>query len=131
MIVVDASAVLEVLLRTPLSEKVERRILEEDESLHAPHLLDVEVAQVLRRYALSGSLDDMRGREALEDLQAMAITRYLHEPFLERVWELRSNLTAYDAVYVALAEALDATVLTCDRKIASVRGIGARVEVVK
>lgn len=130
MIVVDASAVLEVLLRTALAEEVEARLLRPDETLHAPHLLDVEVAQVLRRYTASGALDDRRGREALDDLRAMAITRYPHDVLLERVWELRSNLTAYDAVYVALAEALDATLLTCDRKIATVPGVGVPVDLV-
>ncbi|MGA7303991.1 MAG: type II toxin-antitoxin system VapC family toxin, partial [Rhodothermales bacterium] len=123
-------AVLEVLLRTPLAEAVEQRIFDSRETLHAPHLLDVEVAQVLRRYSISGTLDAERGHEALDDLADLAIARYSHEILLDRVWALRHNLTAYDGVYVALAEALNATLLTCDRRMASASGIYARIEIV-
>lgn len=119
MIVVDASAILEVLLATGAAPTVGRRLFAAGESLHAPHLLDVEVAQVLRRYAAAGHLGDDRGREALRDLIDLPIARYPHEPLLGRVWELRANLTAYDAVYVALAEALRAPLVTRDAKLAA------------
>jgi predicted nucleic acid-binding protein len=130
VIVVDASAMLETLLRTPAANRVEARLLDPRETLHAPHLLDVEVAQVVRRYAAAGEIDAERGRQALVDLADFPLRRYAHDFLLPRVWELRSNLTAYDAVYVALAEALDATLLTRDRRLAGAAGHHARVEVV-
>ncbi len=130
MIVVDASALLEVLLRTPAAERVETRLYVPGQTLHAPHLLDVEVAQVIRRYAANGDIDAERGRMALADLAAFPIRRYPHGMLLERVWNLRHNLTAYDAVYVALAEALDAALLTRDKRLAAAAGHRARVEVV-
>jgi predicted nucleic acid-binding protein len=123
MIVIDASALLEVLLRTPSAQAVETRLFEEPrQTLHAPHLLDVEVAQVLRRYAAMGEIDDQRGAEALADLADFPIRRYSHDFLLTRVWTLRNNFTAYDAVYVALAEALNARLLTRDQRlVAAVR----------
>jgi predicted nucleic acid-binding protein len=130
LIVVDASALLEVLLRTPAAERVETRLYVPGQTLHAPHLLDVEVAQVIRRYAANGDIDAERGRMALADLAAFPIRRYPHGMLLERVWNLRHNLTAYDAVYVALAEALDAALLTRDKRLAAAAGHRARVEVV-
>ncbi len=87
------------------------------QSLHAPHLLDIEIAQVIRRYEAKGEIDEPRGRLALSDHRDMPIHRYPHDLFLPRVWELRRNLTAYDAVYVALAEGLDAPLLTSDHKL--------------
>lgn len=129
MIVVDASAVLEVLLRTESAPAVEARLFC-GETLHAPHVLDLEVAQVLRRYARGGVVSGRRGREALEDLAALRIERYPHDVLLPRVWSMRSNATAYDACYLALAEALEATLLTSDRRLAGVPGHAARVEVV-
>lgn len=129
MIVVDASAVLEVLLQTPAASRLSRRMFDSRETLHAPHLLDVEVAQVLRRYARAGAISPDRGAEALTDLADLPISRYPHSILLPRIWELRHNLTAYDAAYLALAEALDAPLLTRDRALASV-GARVRVEVV-
>lgn len=128
MIVVDASAVLEVLLRTEAAEVVEARLFG-GEALHAPHLLDLEVAQVLRRYERAGELTARRGEEALEDLTAFRIERYPHHLFLPRIWALRTNATAYDACYLALAEALNAPLVTRDRRLGGVTGHGARVEV--
>lgn len=120
MIVVDASALLEVLLRTPAADEVEARLFHEPrETLHAPHLLDVEVAQVLRRYAAIGEIDEQRGGGALADLADFPIRRYPHDFLLPRVWNLRGNFTAYDGVYVALAEALNAHLLTRDQRLAS------------
>jgi predicted nucleic acid-binding protein len=128
VIVIDASAVLEVLLRTPAASAIEARLFAAGESLHAPHLLDVEVAQVLRRYQAAGSIDADRGREALADLVDLPIGRYPHHLFLPRIWELRHNVTAYDAAYLALAEALQAPLLTRDRRLAAAPGHSARVE---
>lgn len=130
MIVVDASAVLEALLRTPAARAVEQRLFDSRETLHAPHLLDVEVAQVVRRYAANGEIDSARGRTALVDLADLPVRRYPHDFLLPRVWDLRNNLTAYDAVYVALAEALDAPLLTRDRRLAAAAGHHARIELV-
>jgi predicted nucleic acid-binding protein len=130
VIVVDASAVIEVLLRTPIAAALERRLFDAAETLHAPHLLDIEVAQVVRRYAQAGEISDKRGSEALTDLADLPLQRYPHDVLLPRVWELRRNLTAYDAVYVALAEALDVPLLTRDRRLAAAPGLRAVVEVI-
>jgi predicted nucleic acid-binding protein len=130
VIVVDASALLEALLRTPAAEAVERRLFDSRSTLHAPHLLDVEVAQVIRRYAANGEIDAGRGRQALADLSDFPVRRYPHDFLLPRIWDLRDNLTAYDAAYVALAEALDAPLLTRDRRLAGAVGHHARVELV-
>jgi predicted nucleic acid-binding protein len=128
LIVVDASAVIEVLLGTPVANRIAERFFAEGETLHAPHLLDVEVAQVLRRYTLAGKFGSERGGEALEDLADFPIARYPHQPFLFRIWELRHNVTAYDAAYLALAEALGAPIVTRDAKMASAAGHGAQIE---
>ncbi|MEW6683491.1 MAG: type II toxin-antitoxin system VapC family toxin [Nitrospirota bacterium] len=130
MIVVDASAMLEVLLNTPSAPLVRERLFAANETLHAPHLLDVEVAQVLRRYALSGQLDPARGLEALEDLTDFPMTRYPHDPFLPRIWELRHNVTAYDAAYLVLAEALAAPLVTRDAGLAAAAGHHAEIELI-
>jgi predicted nucleic acid-binding protein len=128
VIVIDASALLEVLLRTPAAGPVERRLFAPGETLHAPHLLDVEVAQVIRRYAARGEIDGARGGAALADLADFPLRRYPHDFLLTRIWDLRNNLTAYDAAYVALAEALDAPLVTRDARLAAAAGHGARVE---
>jgi predicted nucleic acid-binding protein len=130
VIVLDASVVLEVLLRMPAGVALEERLFSAGETLHAPHLLDVEVAQVLRRYALAGDVDAGRCRAALDDLAGVALTRYPHDFLMQRVWDLRGNLSAYDAVYVALAETLDAPLLTRDQRLAKAPGHVARIEVV-
>ncbi len=130
MIVVDASAVLEVLLNTPAAERISERIFADGETLHAPHLLDLEVAQVLRRYSLAGELKPSRGRQALEDLLDLPLTRYPHDLFLFRVWELRNNATAYDAVHLALAEVLEAPLITRDARLASAAGHRAAIVLV-
>jgi predicted nucleic acid-binding protein len=130
MIVVDASALLEVLLRTPAAQAVEGRLFDLRETLHAPHLLDVEVGQVIRRYAANGEISGERGGAALADFIAFPLHRYPHDVLLPRMWELRNNLTAYDAVYVALAEALEAPLLTRDRRLANAAGHRATIELV-
>ncbi len=130
MIVIDASALLEVLLRTEMASTVETWLFDSGHTLHAPHLLDVEVAQVIRRYAAAGEIGGERGRAALTDLTDLPLHRYEHDFLLPRVWALRHNLTAYDAVYVALAEALDAQLLTRDRRLAATAGHHAKVVLV-
>jgi predicted nucleic acid-binding protein len=130
VIVVDASALIEALLRTPAARLVENRLFETGRTLHAPHLLDVEVAQVLRRYVATAEIDSERGRAALEDLADLPMRRYPHDVLLPRIWDLRANLTSYDAAYVALAEALDAPLLTRDRRLAAAAGHHARIELV-
>ena len=130
MIVVDASALLEVLLRTKAAKAVERWLFDPRQTLHAPHLLDIEIAQVIRRYAANREVDAERGRAALADLTDFPIRRYPHDFLLPRIWELRNNLSAYDAVYVALAEALDAPLLTRDRRLAAAARQHSLVELV-
>jgi len=130
VIVLDASAAIELLLSTDAGEAVARRISDPDEILHAPHLLAAEVAQVLRRYEAAGAITAQDGAAALDDLVALDIERHDHDSLLGRVWELRPNLTAYDALYVALAEVLDAPLLTQDRKMAAAPGHNAGIELV-
>ena len=128
MIVVDASVLVEVLLRMPGADAIAPRLFDSRQSLHAPHLIDIEIAQVVRRFALGGELDERRGREALADLSDFPLRRYPHDALLPRIWDLRNNLTGYDAAYIALAEALDAPLLTRDQRLARAAGHDARVE---
>ena len=130
MIVVDASVVIEVLLQTNDGVAIAERLLGLRETLHAPHLIDVEVTQVLRRYVLRGELYEERARQALDVLAVFPLTRYAHEPLLTRMWELRANMTAYDAAYVALAEGLRARVLTRDRRLADAPGMTKVVQLI-
>jgi predicted nucleic acid-binding protein len=130
MIVVDASALLEFLLQTPLGIRVEARLLRDENEFHAPHLIDVEVTQGLRRLVRLGEMSAGRAAEALEDLADLDLHRHAHLDLLTRAWKLRENVTAYDAMYMALAEALDATVITCDRPLAKAAGHRAHIEVI-
>ena len=130
MIVLDASAVVELLLDTATGRRVATLIGDPAMALHAPHLVDVEVTSVLRRFAREGVLDDDEASVAIEDLTALDLHRHSHESLLERAWTLRKNVTAYDAMYVALAEALDATLLTCDGKLAKTARGTAKVQLV-
>jgi predicted nucleic acid-binding protein len=130
VIVVDASALLEALLRTPAAAAVVERLFDAGATLHAPHLIDIEVAQVPRCSAATRQIESGRCRDALSDLSDFPLHRYPHDFLLPRVWELRHNLTAYDAVYVALAEVLDAPLLTRDRRLATAAGHRARVDLV-
>ena len=95
-----------------------RVIFAANQTLHAPHLIDLEIAQVLRRYVRSASISAERGAEALTDFLDFPLTRYPHFVLLTRIWQMRHNLTAYDAAYLALAEALDAPLITRDRALA-------------
>ena len=129
MIVVDASALLEFLLQTSLGARVEARLFGEDQELHAPHLLDVEIAQGLRRLVRTREVSSARAEEAIADLTDLDLHRHAHLDLLPRAWTLRDNLSAYDAMYVALAEAIDAPMVTCDAPLARSPGHRARIEV--
>lgn len=131
MIVLDASAALEFLLNTPLAARISARLFRAGASLHAPHLIDVEFAQVLRRLARRGGIGPERAAQAFQDLTDLPITRYPHQMLLPGIWALRENATAYDAAYLALAEVLGATLVTCDAALASVPGQAKRVEVLR
>jgi len=131
MIVVDASAITELLLQTELGHQVERRIYRDDDDVHAPHLLDVEVLSALRRLVRAGEVVAKRAEEAIEDLGLLRIIRHGHVDLATRAWELRQNFTAYDAVYLALAESLHATVVTCDRPFGAAPGHSARIDVIR
>jgi predicted nucleic acid-binding protein len=132
MIVLDASALIEWLLQTPKAAAVEARLFSKTAQprWHVPHLLDIEVAQVLRMQVTKGTMSEARGQEAIDDLLDLPLVRYPHDFLLSRVRELRNNLTAYDAVYVALAEALEFPLVTCDAKIAGAPGHHAQVDLV-
>lgn len=127
MIVLDASAAIELALRSTAGLAVQARIAHE--SMHAPQLLLVEVAQVLRRLSFAGVLPAGRAEEALTDISDLDVDLYGHEPLMGRVWQLRENLTAYDAAYVALAEGLGAPLVTFDERLAAAPGHLASVEV--
>lgn len=131
MIVADASVLVEILLGTPLGAVGRDRLLASDETIHVPELIDVEIAQALRRHARYGRISDGRGALALAHLRRFPLARYGHEILLARVWELRHNLTAYDAVYVVLAEVLDAPLVTCDAPLARVGGHRSRIELIE
>jgi predicted nucleic acid-binding protein len=128
VIVADASALIDVLLRRRGAEAIKARIFDAGLTMHAPHLLDVEVAQAIRRHAATGAIGPERGRELLVDFIDLPAQRHPHDWLLPRVWELRRNLTAYDAVYVALAEVLDAPLITRDQRLAAAPGHQARIE---
>jgi len=129
VIVVDASALVEVLARGPDARILEQRLASAG-NVHGPYLLDLEVTQVLRRYAAAGRADQARCRKALDDLDQIGLFRHPHAHLLPRVWELRHNLTAYDAIYVVLAEYLGAPLLTRDRRLANASGHRARIDLV-
>lgn len=126
----DASAAVEMILRTGRGESIAARALEAGEQLHAPHLVDVELTQTLRRLLIARQLTAARAEEAFEDFGLLVIERHEHRTLISRVWALKASLSAYDAVYVALAESLDAPLLTCDERLARARGHGARIELV-
>ena len=130
MIVVDASALLELLLQTSLGARVEARLFGDADELHAPHLLDVEIARGLRRLVRTGEVSSGRADEAIADLADLDLHRHAHLDLLTRAWKLRDNISAYDAMYVALAEAIDAPLVTCDSGLAKAPGHSARIEVI-
>ncbi len=131
MIVLDASALVEVLLHLPRAPIVSARVFRPQETLHAPHLIDVEVAQVLRRFERGGAITATRGALAIEDLTDTPLVRYPIEPLLPRIWALRRNATAYDAAYLALAEALRCPLVTLDAALATIPGRAIEVEIIE
>ncbi len=129
MIVLDTSAAIDWLLRTPAGQRIEQRIYAHQDTLHSVHLIDVEFVQVLRRLVREGTLSPKRALEAIEDMSALRITRYAPVLLVQRIWQLRQNLSAYDAAYVALAEKLQAPLITRDQRIRAAPGHTAGVEV--
>lgn len=129
MIVLDASVVVELLINGTLADAIRGKFVGRDESLIVPHLIDVEVMSAIRRLAAGQRLDAHRIGELLDGLAALPAERYPHTPLIGRIWELRYRFTAYDATYIALAEAMDAVLYTCDEKLR--RGHRARVVVIR
>lgn len=131
MIVLDASAAVHLILNSRVGTNIAQRIADPRETLHAPHLIDLEVTQVLRRYVHIDELSAQRAEMALQDFVDLDLVRYDHQSLLDRVWQLRENLTAYDASYVALAEVLDAVLLTTDARLARAPSGRVRIEVME
>lgn len=128
--VLDASCVIEFLLNTAPGGRLAARLADDRESVCVPHLIDIEIVQVLRRYVLHGGLSLERATLALSHWRDLDVERYPHEPFLEQIWALRDNVSAYDAVYVSLAQTLSTVLVTGDRRLARVPGLRARVELI-
>lgn len=126
-LVVDTSAVLTALVGVPSNPTLGERLTGAD--LHAPHLIDIEVLHGLRSLVSTGKLDEDRADDARDDFADLMIARYPHEPLADRIWALRHNLTAYDAAFVSLSEALGAPLVTCDGRLATAPGHSAEVEV--
>jgi len=118
VVVVDASAILDLILDNKTAPALRARFLRENDKLQAPHLIDLEVLQVIRRRARLGELDASRARLAIDDLEQLPMERHPHDSFIRVIWHLRNNFTMYDAAYVALAIALDATLITSDAPLA-------------
>jgi predicted nucleic acid-binding protein len=133
MLVVDASALAELLLRRPAGDAVAAALREHDFDLHAPHLVDVEVVSAVRRVVAAGDASSARGAEAVSDLLDLPVQRYAHEPLVPRIWELRENFSAYDSAYLALAEVVaqaGAPLLTADARLARAASAHTDVEIV-
>jgi predicted nucleic acid-binding protein len=129
VIVLDASAAVEVVLNLPrAAPELRTRLARRGETVHVPHVFDLEVMAAIRRHMLRGALSGRRARRALRGLDDLRATRYSHVPLRPRIWELRENVTPYDAAYVALAEALRAPLVTVDAALASAAGARAEVE---
>ncbi len=131
MIVLDASALVDLLLNTEPGVRLARRVRSSRVTLHAPHLIDLEIAQTLRRYVRQGDIEEERAQIALQHLAVLDLNRYAHSDFLPRIWALKENVTAYDAAYAALAEALGAILVTGDHHLAKAPGIRAEIEVLE
>jgi predicted nucleic acid-binding protein len=129
MLVVDASCLFEVVADTPGAEVIRKR-LASDPDQAAPHVIDVEVLNVVRRHHLAGRLERTAAQQAIDDLRAWPGERFGHRALLDRVWELREGVRGWDAFYVALAEALDAPLLTLDPRLRRAHGPRCAIEVV-
>jgi len=125
MIVLDASVVVELLTNGTMADAIRKELAGCDDSFLVPHLIDIEVVSALRRLAGGKQIDAHRSAEFLAGLAALPAERYAHTPLIGRIWELRHSFTAYDATYIALAEATDSVLYTCDEKLRS--GHRARV----
>ena len=128
VIVVDASCLFEVLIDTPRAEPIRQR-LAADPDHAAPHIVDIEVFSLVRRDQLTGRIDNTLAELAIDDLRSWPADRYGHRALLARAWELRHSVRGWDAAYVALAEVLDATLLTLDTRLANAKGPHCRIEV--
>lgn len=126
MIVLDASVVVELLTTGPLADSLRRELAGSSDSLAVPHLLDVEVVSAFRKLVAGQRIDSYRSEQLLMGLASLPAERYAHTPLLGRIWELRHNFTAYDAVYIALAEATNSVLYTGDEKLS--KGHRARVK---
>ncbi len=131
MLVLDASAAVELVVETPIGRVVAAHLQGENGPLHAPHLLDVEVLSALRQLVRTRQLSREDAESAMSSFRLLPVVRYQHLHFLERAWELRATITAYDAMYIALAEALGAPLLTCDGPLARAHGHRAEVLLAK
>ena len=125
MIALDASVVVELLTNGILADAIRSELAERDEAFIVPHLIDVEVMSAIRRLTAGERIDAHRSGQFLAGLAALPAERYSHTPLIGRIWELRHNFTAYDATYIALAEATGAVLYTCDEKLR--RGHRARI----
>jgi predicted nucleic acid-binding protein len=130
LIVLDASAAVELILLTAKSDRIAARVLDPTQRLHAPELIDIEVVQVLRRLHLARELTLERAGLAVADFEHLVVERHPHKPLMRRIWALRSVVSAYDGAYIALAEALEAPLLTCDEKLSRAHGHDARIELI-
>jgi len=127
VLVIDTSALLAALVGFPANVALSAR-LRNDGDLHAPHVIDVEAVHALRRLVRRGDLSLERALAARQDLRDLTIIRYPHVALVDRMWELRENLTAYDAAFVALSEALGVPLVTADARLARATGHGAEIE---
>jgi len=125
MIVLDASVVVELLTNGILADSIRNELAGSDESFIVPHLIDVEVTSALRKLAASERIDAHSSGQFLAGLETLPAERFSHTPLIGRIWELRHNFTAYDATYIALAEATGSVLYTCDEKLR--KGHRARV----
>lgn len=130
MLVLDASAAVDFLLLTARGLRVYARLFRTDERLAAPHMIDLEVIQALRRMLRSGVLTSARAQEALDDFRDLPIERFAHSSFVPEIWRLRDSISAYDAAYVALADAYSAVLITCDARLAGATGHSAKIELI-
>lgn len=129
MIVLDASAAFALIANAPpIAERVRERLTRPGESIHVPHLFDVEILNVMRRYVLRGQMAPDRASRAITALGSLGLIRHPHVGLLDRIWQPRENLSAYDAAYVSLAESLEAPLITLDDRLSSAPGHRARIE---